>query len=90
MKVYRIKMVDINPHFEKGVKFIYTYDFGDNWRHKISVEDIMEGEVDKKYPVCINGKRQRPPENVGGVSGYEEFLDVISDTSNDECEEMLE
>ncbi|MEN8905417.1 MAG: plasmid pRiA4b ORF-3 family protein [Clostridiales bacterium] len=84
------KREKIDSYFKKGVKFIYTYDFGDNWEHKISVEDILEGEEDKKYPVCIKGKRQRPPEDVGGTFGYEDFLNIISDPTNDECQEMLE
>ena len=41
-------------------------------------------------PVCIKGKRACPPEDVGGVWGYAEFLDAVSDSDHPEHVEMLE
>ena len=46
-------------------KFRYTYDFGDNWEHEIVVEKILPPEEGKTYPVCVDGKRAGPPEDVG-------------------------
>ena len=43
-----------------------------------------------KYPRCVSGKRSWPPEDVGGVPGYEEFLDAIMDPDHPEHEEMIE
>lgn len=68
----------------------YTYDFGDNWEHKIQLEKILSRERDVDYPVCIGGKRACPPEDCGGVRGYEEFLDAIKNPKHEEHEEMLE
>lgn len=65
-------------------KCIYTYDFGDNWRHKVILEKILPAEEGRRYPLCIAGARHRPPEDVGGVSGYEEFLRIISDPEHPE------
>lgn len=71
-------------------KILYTYDFGDNWEHIITVEKILEKESDKKYPLCIAGERACPPEDCGGDSGYEEFLEAIRNPKNEEHKEMLE
>jgi len=70
--------------------FYYIYDFGDRWEHTITVEKILEKDNSKKYPVCIAGKRACPPEDCGGVYGYEEFLEAIKDPKHEEHESMLE
>ena len=84
------KKEKIDIYFGKGVEFGYTYDFGDNWQHHIIVEEVVESEPNQKYPVCLGGERHRPLEDVGGVSGYEDFLEIISDPNNEEYDEMLE
>jgi len=68
----------------------YTYDFGDNWEHKIELERILPREKRVKYPVCVKGKRACPPEDCGGVWGYEELLEAIKDPKHEQHEEMLE
>lgn len=68
----------------------YVYDFGDNWEHNIQLEKILPREKDVDYPRCIKGKRACPPEDCGGVWGYEEFLKAIKDPKHEEHEEMLE
>jgi hypothetical protein len=69
---------------------IYTYDFGDNWEHNILLEKILPREKNVSYPRCIKGKRACPPEDCGGVWGYEELLEVISNPGHEEYEEMME
>jgi hypothetical protein len=68
----------------------YLYDFGDDWVHSIRLEQILPRAQGVKYPTCIAGERARPPEDCGGVSGYEEFLEVIMDPGHEEHEHMLE
>lgn len=75
--------------YEKA-RFTYTYDFGDDWEHDILVEKILPAEADQRYPVCIAGKRACPPEDVGGVWGYESFLAAIADPEHENHDEMLE
>ena len=65
-------------------KFVYEYDFGDSWEHEIVVEKILPPAPGIAYPVCIKGKRACPPEDVGGIWGYEIFLDAISDPTHEE------
>ena len=68
----------------------YTYDFGDDWEHKIELEKILPWEKGVKYPVCVQGKGACPPEDCGGVWGYEGFLEAIKDPKHEQHEEMLE
>lgn len=69
---------------QPGLAFTYSYDFGDNWQHTITVETISSLEQAPRSAVCIDGARARPPEDVGGVPGYEDFLTVMSDPEEPE------
>ena len=74
----------------EGKKFRYDYDFGDDWRHDILIEKILPANPNQKLPVCIAGKRACPPEDVGGVWGYDGFLEAINDPKHPEHEDYLE
>lgn len=71
-------------------KMGYEYDFGDSWEHLILLEKILPAEEGVRYPLLVAGKRAGPPEDVGGVFGYAEFLDAIRDPSHPEHEEYLD
>lgn len=71
-------------------KFVYEYDFGDSWEHEVVVEKIITPEPSEKYPQCIKGKRACPPEDVGGVWGYETFLEALQDAGHEEYDSYLE
>ncbi|MFC1637028.1 plasmid pRiA4b ORF-3 family protein [Planctomycetota bacterium] len=73
-----------------GHAFLYRYDFGDSWGHLITVEERLTPDADVKYPVCIGGQRHCPPEDCGGTTGYEEFLEAISDPQHEEHDSYLE
>lgn len=68
----------------------YEYDFGDCWRHKVNLEKILPLESNIKYPRCIAGERACPPEDCGGIWGYENLLEIIKDPNHEEYEERLE
>ena len=68
----------------------YTYDFGDGWEHRIELEKILPRDSSIEYPTCIAGKRACPPEDCGGIGGYQDFLDAIRDPSHEQHEELLE
>ena len=67
----------------------YLYDFGDGWKHSIVLEKIAPLEEPTTLPTCLAGRRRCPPEDCGGVGGYERFLEIIRDASHEEYEEML-
>jgi len=69
---------------------IYEYDFGDGWEHKVVLEKTLSYDASIQLPICIKGKRACPPENCGGVWGYQNLIEVIQDPSNPEHKEMLE
>jgi hypothetical protein len=74
---------------EAGARFYYQYDFGDSWEHTLVVEKIQPPKPGERYPVCLAGKRACPPEDVGGVWGYQEFLTAIGNPKRAEHDEYL-
>ncbi len=68
----------------EGFKFRYEYDFGDSWLHNLLVEKVLEPEPGQQYPVCIKGRRACPPEDIGGVWGYDIFLQAIQNPDHPE------
>jgi hypothetical protein len=68
----------------------YEYDFGDGWEHKVLLEKILPFDSKTALPLCIKGKRACPPEDCGGIWGYEELLETISDPKHSDHKDMLE
>ena len=68
----------------------YEYDFGDSWEHKILLEKIFPDDGKTALPVCIKGKRACPPEDCGGIWGYEELLETVSNPKHPDHDDMLE
>jgi hypothetical protein len=71
-------------------KLAYLYDFGDSWLHKIAVEKVLDPEPGTAYPVCLAGARLGPPEDCGGVWGYQSMVEVLKDPGHNEYEHYLE
>ena len=58
--------------------------------NSLLLERIAEPEAGTTYPVCTEGERRCPPEDVGGPYGYDEFLDAIRDKNHERHEEMVQ
>ena len=69
---------------------LYEYDFGDGWRHQITLEKILPFNPNAALPVCIKAKGACPPEDIGGIWGYYHFLDALSDPDHPEHAEYKE
>lgn len=70
--------------------FSYTYDFGDGWEHRVSVEDKLPIGPASKHSICTGGAQACPPEDVGGPPGYMDFLHAVSDRTHPEHAAMRE
>jgi hypothetical protein len=71
-------------------KIRYTYDFGDDWAHEIVVEKILDRDPALTYPRCTGGRRAAPPDDCGGIWGYQELVEVLADPNHPEHEERLD
>lgn len=90
-KVYRSRSIRLGALIDRGVRdFLYIYDFGDNWQHRIRIEHIRDGDAGAEYPRFVAGERRTPPEDVGGVGGFEEFLEIMADPEHDEYAQTVE
>lgn len=71
-------------------QFFYEYDFGDSWQHTIVVEKFLPIDPTMFYPTCLTGKRACPPDDCGGIWGYEELLEILANPEHPEYEERKE
>lgn len=71
-----------------GERFSYVYDFGDDWRHVIQVEKRLPAGPESLGPRCVTGRRSAPPEDCGGVWGYQDLLDDLSNPDHAEPERL--
>lgn len=89
-RVYKAAGIRLRTLVDRGVeRFLYVYDFGDDWRHDILIESVGAGEADVEYPALVDGERRSPPEDVGGVTGFMEFLEAVLDPLHEDHEQMV-
>jgi len=86
----KVQLSRFIPQTGTPFRFSYEYDFGDSWLHDILFEDCLPNDVGQKYPVCLEGSRACPPENVGGLWGYAEFLEATAVPKHEQHDEPLE
>ncbi len=69
----------------------YVYDMGDSWHHRITLEKVLvEPLKQARIPRCVGGRRACPPEDCGGMPGYERALQIQADPSHPEHGETIE
>ena len=76
-----------DQYLEKYGELGYTYDYGDEWRILITLEETLE-DYNYGYPKLIDGAKTVPPKDVGGLHGYYEFLKIYNDPSHEEYKEV--
>lgn len=84
----RYTLADIAPTARS--KFEYEYDFGDGWMHEIVTEKILPADPASQNPICLAGEGACPPEDCGGVPGYERMCEALANPTDAEHEEMKE
>ncbi len=70
-----------------GERITYTYDFGDDWRHVLLVEELLPPV---RTATCLAGRGACPPEDSGGSWGYAELLAILADPQHPEHDERLD
>ncbi len=70
-------------------EFVYQYDFGDSWEHRVVVEQTQKAHPAWSGPLCVAGEGACPPEDVGGIYGYAAFLEAIADPQHEEHVHLL-
>jgi hypothetical protein len=80
---------EIIPEDGHRFRFEYEYDFGDCWTHEVLFEGEIRSEPGQKYPLCLKGERACPPEDMGGVCGYVDFLKAIANSGDAPLDEFL-
>lgn len=73
----------LKEYMPKYEKIKYIYDYGDYWEHIITAQKVIS-DYDKTYAICLDGSGDRPPEDVGGEGGYEDFLHILSNPDHTE------
>lgn len=84
--VYNEIDIRLREVFPEREEIIYNYDFGDDWTHYIKLVEIKD--YDREYPVCLSAEGDAPPEDVGGVYGYADFIKIINDPDNPDYQNM--
>lgn len=79
--------IKIDTYIEKYGEINYSYDFGDGWEFLVTLEEVTEG-YHYGYPTLIDGAETAPPEDVGGIHGYYEFLKSYHNENHPEHENI--
>jgi len=72
----RVTLRDVFDELKQ--KIVYVYDFGDSWAHGIKlINTHADASAFARVPVCLAGQRAGPPEDCGGIWGYQEKLEIL-------------
>lgn len=77
-----VKLEDILK--KEGSAIRYEYDFGDGWVHTLTLEKIVQFDGELFITQCIGGGRSGPPEDCGGVFGYQQMLEVLRNPQHED------
>lgn len=73
--------------FENRDSCVYSYDFGDDWEHVITVEERFDTGSGRFRLLEMRG--ERPPEDVGGEGGFEDYMRILSNPDDPEYESTV-
>ena len=85
-----VKISKIVPKSGERFRFLYRYDMGACWEHEILFEGCLAATNGQRYPLCLEGEMNCPPEDIGGFIGYGECLDAIADPTHEMHEDFME
>lgn len=85
MEARDVALKDLITHPQEVIS--YLYDFGDGWKHQITVEQWLPKDATANYPACIAGEMNCPPEDCGGIGSFYHYLDILKDKQHPEHKE---
>src|SRR5690606_8563113 len=88
-EAYTVQLMETFLVERVGKPFWYEYDFGDSWLHRITFLKTTQKDIDlyTGLPLCVKATAKCPPEDCGGIWGYEDFLEAIKDKKHPEHRE---
>ncbi|WP_236340335.1 plasmid pRiA4b ORF-3 family protein [Paenibacillus plantiphilus] len=88
-EVLNARRESVQKHIhEESTFFTYVYDFGDDWRHTVTLIKIDSSTSDPA-PLCLDGARSCPQEDVGGVLGHQHMLEVLFTPNHPERDQFI-
>lgn len=54
----------------RGSRFLYEYDLNVPWEHEVRLEELIAAKPQMRYPCCIGGAGNCPPEDSGGPEAW--------------------
>jgi len=73
-----------------GDNFFYLYDFGDRWKHEITIQKLLISHSHIEYPIIIDGENACPPEDAGGIAVYNESIEAYLNKNHMRHHELLQ
>ncbi len=81
----------LTDYFGKNApQCVYSYDFGDGWDHTVFLEKAFPDTNGETYPRCLAGAQACPPDDCGGLGGYDHLQKVLKNKKHKEHRDRLE
>lgn len=77
----------INDVYINTKKLTYIYDFGDYWEHSIEIQETKKHYDDPA--IAIEAVGVCPPDDVGGIPGYQDFIEKLKNGTEEEKLELI-
>nr|WP_255420831.1 plasmid pRiA4b ORF-3 family protein [Opitutus sp. ER46] len=74
----------------EGDQLTYVYDFGEYWVHELRVDRITAPPDRRQRAECVDGKMACPPEDVGGIPGYQTLCAAMTKSNSAEYRQFVE
>ncbi len=83
----KVRLSDLLP--KKGAQLKYEYDLGDSWFHTITLlEHRVYAEGESHQPKLIAGENACPPEDCGGIWGYQGVVEAAKHKQSERYKEL--
>lgn len=77
------RKISLEEAFENFKEYQYNYDFGDSWNFHIICR-MIHHSPQEIIPTCLYHEGENIPDDVGGVYGYEHFINVYNNPNHQE------